>query len=117
MGPAPLRQTRSGDDETRGGNDETRTMQQLSGTHGIIKGIDTETARNVPGVLGVWTGADLASAGYNPFTCGLPIKNRDGSPLLQTNQPESWQIPRQHRLYQLLRRSRHGSSWPRPSAS
>lgn len=58
-----------------------------SHAHGIIKGIDTETARNVPGVLGVWTGADLASAGYNPFTCGLPIKNRDGSPLLQTNRP------------------------------
>jgi carbon-monoxide dehydrogenase large subunit len=34
-------------------------------------------------VLGVWTGTDLA--GYEPFTCGLPLKNRDGSPLLQTN--------------------------------
>jgi carbon-monoxide dehydrogenase large subunit len=36
-------------------------------------------------VLGVWTGADLAVANYGPFTCGLPLKNRDGSPLLQTN--------------------------------
>src|SRR6476659_11358577 len=27
----------------------------------------------------------MASANYNPFTCGLPLKNRDGSPLLQTN--------------------------------
>ena len=25
------------------------------------------------------------AAGYNPFTCGLPLKSRDGSPLLQTN--------------------------------
>ena len=41
----------------------------------------------MPGVLGVWTGADLASANYGPFTCGLPLKNRDGSPLLQTNRP------------------------------
>ncbi|GCC46364.1 hypothetical protein chiPu_0030335, partial [Chiloscyllium punctatum] len=41
----------------------------------------------MPGVLGVWTGADLAAAGYKPFTCGLPLKNRDGSPLLQTNRP------------------------------
>jgi carbon-monoxide dehydrogenase large subunit len=37
----------------------------------------------MPGVLGIWTGTDLA--GYEPFTCGLPLKNRDGSPLLQTN--------------------------------
>jgi carbon-monoxide dehydrogenase large subunit len=56
-----------------------------SHAHGIIRGIDTSAAKNMPGVLGVWTGADLASANYGPFTCGLPLKNRDGSPLLQTN--------------------------------
>jgi carbon-monoxide dehydrogenase large subunit len=56
-----------------------------SHAHGIIEGIDTAAARAMPGVLGVWTGADLASAGYGPYTCGLPLKNRDGSPLLQTN--------------------------------
>ncbi len=56
-----------------------------SHAHGIIKGIDTSAAKTMPGVLGVWTGADLASAGYGPYTCGLPLKNRDGSPLLQTN--------------------------------
>jgi carbon-monoxide dehydrogenase large subunit len=39
----------------------------------------------MPGVLGVWTGADLAAANHAPFTCGLPLKSRDGSPLLQTN--------------------------------
>jgi carbon-monoxide dehydrogenase large subunit len=53
--------------------------------HGTIKSIDTAAAKAMPGVLGVWTGADMASANYNPFTCGLPLKNRDGSPLLQTN--------------------------------
>src|SRR3979490_713953 len=53
--------------------------------HGIIKSIDTVAARAMPGVLGGWTGTDMASANYNPFTCGLPLKNRDGSPLLQTN--------------------------------
>src|SRR4051812_17389340 len=56
-----------------------------SHAHGIIRGIDTKAARTMPGVLGVWTGKDLAAAGYNPFTCGLPLKSRDGSPLLQTN--------------------------------
>jgi aerobic carbon-monoxide dehydrogenase large subunit len=56
-----------------------------SHAHGIISGIDTEAAKAMPGVLGVWTGADLASADYGPYTCGLPLKSRDGSPLLQTN--------------------------------
>ena len=62
-------------------------MVRSSHAHGLIKGIDTEAAKAMPGVLGVWTGADLAAAGYKPFTCGLPLKNRDGSPLLQTNRP------------------------------
>ncbi|QOZ53702.1 xanthine dehydrogenase family protein molybdopterin-binding subunit [Bradyrhizobium sp. CCBAU 53338] len=53
--------------------------------HGIIRGIGTDAAKAMPGVLGVWTGKDIDAAGYGPFTCGLPLKNRDGSPLLQTN--------------------------------
>ncbi|WP_454618553.1 xanthine dehydrogenase family protein molybdopterin-binding subunit [Bradyrhizobium cenepequi] len=60
-------------------------MVRSSHAHGVIKGIDTSAAKAMPGVLGVWTGADLAAANYNPFTCGMPLKNRDGSPLLQTN--------------------------------
>jgi carbon-monoxide dehydrogenase large subunit len=60
-------------------------MVRSSHAHGIIKGIETSAAKAMPGVLGVWTGADLASSNYNPFTCGLPLKSRDGSPLKQTN--------------------------------
>ncbi len=56
-----------------------------SHAHGVIKKIDTTAAKAKPGVLGVWTGADLASANYGPFTCGMPLKSRDGTPLLQTN--------------------------------
>jgi aerobic carbon-monoxide dehydrogenase large subunit len=56
-----------------------------SHAHGVIKGIDTSAAKAMPGVLGVWTAADLAPFNYGPFSCGLPLKNRDGSPLLQTN--------------------------------
>jgi carbon-monoxide dehydrogenase large subunit len=52
--------------------------------HGVIRGIDTGAARAMPGVLGVWTGADLAAAGYGPMRCGMPLKNRDGSPLITT---------------------------------
>jgi carbon-monoxide dehydrogenase large subunit len=58
-----------------------------SHAHGTLRGIETEAAKAMPGVLGVWTGADLASANYGPYTCGLPLKSRDGSPLLQTNRP------------------------------
>ena len=56
-----------------------------SHAHGIVRRIDTAAASAMPGVLGVWTGADLTSANYKPFICGLPLKSRDGSPLLQTN--------------------------------
>ena len=56
-----------------------------SHAHGVIRGIDTSAAKGMPGVHGVWTGADFATDDYAPFTCAMPLKNRDGSPLLQTN--------------------------------
>jgi aerobic carbon-monoxide dehydrogenase large subunit len=56
-----------------------------SHAHGVIRGIDTSAAKSMPGVLGVWTGTDLVAAGYGPFTCALPLKSRDGTPLHQTN--------------------------------
>ncbi|HTE38896.1 MAG TPA: xanthine dehydrogenase family protein molybdopterin-binding subunit [Reyranella sp.] len=49
--------------------------------HGIIKGIDTEEARNMPGVLGIWTGADLNAAGYGPLKTVMMVPQRDGSPM------------------------------------
>src|SRR5436305_27763 len=36
--------------------------------HGLIKRIDASAAKAMPGVLGVWTGTDLVSAGYGPYT-------------------------------------------------
>jgi carbon-monoxide dehydrogenase large subunit len=47
--------------------------------HGEIKGIDAEDALAMPGVLAVFTGADLQTAGYGGLKCALPFKNRDGS--------------------------------------
>ncbi|MBW8271139.1 xanthine dehydrogenase family protein molybdopterin-binding subunit [Caldovatus aquaticus] len=55
--------------------------------HGVIRGIDTDAARAMPGVLAVFTGADLAAAGYGPLRCGMPLRNRDGSPLKSTERP------------------------------
>src|SRR5215471_4513559 len=45
--------------------------------HGIIKGIDTAAAKAMPGVLAIYTGADLAA--YGNMKCVVPFKNRDGS--------------------------------------
>src|SRR5437899_4346939 len=49
--------------------------------HGVIKGIDIAEAKTMPGVLGVWTGADLNAAGYGPLKTLIPVPNRDGSPM------------------------------------
>ena len=55
--------------------------------HGVIRGIDTEAAKQVPGVVAVFTGADLQAAGYGTMKCVLPLKNRDGSPLTNIERP------------------------------
>jgi len=53
--------------------------------HGIIRSIDTGAARQMPGVLGVYTGADLK--GYGPLKCVVPFNNRDGSPMKKPLRP------------------------------
>ena len=53
--------------------------------HGIIRGLDTEAARGMPGVLGVYTGSDLAA--YGTLKCIVPFKNRDGSPMHKPARP------------------------------
>src|SRR5579862_4528475 len=47
--------------------------------HGVIRAINAEAARKMPGVLAVYTAADLE--GYGPLKCNMPLKSRDGSPL------------------------------------
>jgi carbon-monoxide dehydrogenase large subunit len=45
--------------------------------HGVIRTIDTAAAAAMPGVLAILTAQDIA--GYGPFKCAVPLKNRDGS--------------------------------------
>src|SRR3954463_7017780 len=45
--------------------------------HGILRGIAIDAARQMKGVLGIYTAADLA--GYGTLKCIVPFKNRDGS--------------------------------------
>src|SRR5580693_8432296 len=54
-------------------------MVRSQNGHGVIRKIDVEAARSMPGVLGVYTSADLT--GYGPLKCVVPFNNRDGSPM------------------------------------
>src|SRR6202167_6642528 len=54
-------------------------MVRSQNAHGVIRSIDTDAARKMPGVLGVYTAADLK--GYGPLKCVVPFNNRDGSPM------------------------------------
>jgi carbon-monoxide dehydrogenase large subunit len=47
--------------------------------HARITRLDTAAAEAAPGVLGVFTGADLAADGIGPMPCLAPIRSRDGS--------------------------------------
>ncbi len=53
--------------------------------HGDLAGIDAEAARGMPGVLGVYTAADMAD--YKPLPCPMPFKSRDGTPLIVPERP------------------------------
>jgi carbon-monoxide dehydrogenase large subunit len=56
-------------------------MARSQVAHGLLKSIDVGEARKMPGVLGIWTGADLNAAGYGPLKTLIPVPNRDGSPM------------------------------------
>jgi carbon-monoxide dehydrogenase large subunit len=53
--------------------------------HGRIKAIETADAKAMPGVLAIYTGADLAA--YGPLKSGLAFKSRDGSDMKKPKRP------------------------------
>jgi carbon-monoxide dehydrogenase large subunit len=55
--------------------------------HARIKSIDTSAARAAPGVLAVFTGADLADAKVGGLPCGWLIHSQDGSPMKEPPHP------------------------------
>ncbi|HEX9072745.1 MAG TPA: xanthine dehydrogenase family protein molybdopterin-binding subunit [Pseudolabrys sp.] len=57
-------------------------MVRSRDAHGIIRSVSTAAAKAMPGVLAVYTAADLST--YGPLKCNLPLKNRDGSPIRYT---------------------------------
>ena len=50
-----------------------------SHAHGVLKKIDIEAAKGMPGVLAIYTAQDLAA--YGPHKCALDFKQRDGTPM------------------------------------
>src|SRR5919205_1039426 len=50
--------------------------------HADIRKIDTAAARKAPGVLAVFTGAEVEKEGFGDVPCLVPLDNRDGAPLV-----------------------------------
>src|SRR5207244_9559381 len=50
--------------------------------HGILRAIDTAAAREMPGVLAVYTAAELEAGGIGPLPPRQVMNNRDGTPML-----------------------------------
>ena len=55
--------------------------------HAKIVGIDTTAAAKAPGVVAVFTGADMAADGVGGLPCGWQIHNKDGSPMAEPPHP------------------------------
>src|SRR5436853_44902 len=51
--------------------------------HGVIRHIDIAAARAMPGVLAVYTAADLEAGGIGPLPARQVMNNRDGTPMAQ----------------------------------
>jgi carbon-monoxide dehydrogenase large subunit len=55
--------------------------------HAKIRSINTAAAKAAPGVLGVFTGDDIAADGLGGLPCGWLIKSKDGSPMVEPPHP------------------------------
>jgi aerobic carbon-monoxide dehydrogenase large subunit len=55
--------------------------------HATINGIDTAAAAAAPGVVKVFTGADMAAENIGGIPCGWQIHNKDGSPMAEPAHP------------------------------
>lgn len=55
--------------------------------HAAIKGIDSAAAAKMPGVVAIFTGADMAKDNVGGLPCGWQIHNKDGSPMAEPPHP------------------------------
>ncbi len=55
--------------------------------HARIRGVDVSKAAAMPGVVAVFTGADMARDNVGGLPCGWQIHNKDGSPMAEPPHP------------------------------
>ncbi|HVM79254.1 MAG TPA: xanthine dehydrogenase family protein molybdopterin-binding subunit [Stellaceae bacterium] len=55
--------------------------------HAEIGSIDASKAKKAPGVVAVFTGADLAADNVGGLPCGWLVKSKDGSPMIEPPHP------------------------------
>lgn len=55
--------------------------------HAALKSVDTSAAAKMPGVVAVFTGADMAKDNIGGLPCGWQIHNKDGSPMAEPPHP------------------------------
>ncbi len=55
--------------------------------HARLRSIDTAAAAAAPGVVAVYTGADMQADGIGGVPCGWQIHNKDGSPMAEPPHP------------------------------
>jgi len=55
--------------------------------HAEVVSVDTKTAGAMPGVLAIYTGADMAADGIGGLPCGWLIHSKDGSPMVEPPHP------------------------------
>jgi carbon-monoxide dehydrogenase large subunit len=62
-------------------------MHRSNRPHATINSIDTAAASKAPGVVAIFTGADLAKEEIGGLPCGWQIHNKDGSPMAEPPHP------------------------------
>jgi carbon-monoxide dehydrogenase large subunit len=62
-------------------------MRRSDRPHAKINGIDTAEASKAPGVVAIFTGADMAKEEIGGLPCGWQIHNKDGSPMAEPPHP------------------------------
>jgi len=55
--------------------------------HATINSVATDKAKAAPGVVAVFTGADMAAAGVGGLPCGWGITSSDGTPMVEPGHP------------------------------
>ncbi len=62
-------------------------LRRADRPHARLLGVDTTAAKAAPGVVAVYTGADMQADGIGGVPCGWQLHNKDGSPMAEPPHP------------------------------